>query len=274
MNLRRNTFYPLAQKQQLLTSASIRSKQELRAILNQKNVKHDVPVSKKRLGVNPYHATLTALGLVIGLITASPVAASASELDLELAEQAAVVEVVPLPSQFVTVSVDSSAAVIVRDSFTATTPEELAATRAAEAARIEAERRASIKSSPVGALNKTGIAGNQIFAADSIISAAEQWVGVVPYGNGNNPSDSFSCDGYVQYVFSQNGISLPRGVAAQAALGTVISQSEAKAGDLVWYPGQHIGIYDGAGGMYDSPDWGRYVLHRSSVFGSPTYLRL
>ncbi|MFE2774170.1 C40 family peptidase [Microbacterium resistens] len=113
----------------------------------------------------------------------------------------------------------------------------------------------------------------QGYSGANIVAYAESFVGVVPYGYGNDPSDSFSCDGLVQYVFGQFGISLPRGADSQAALGTVISPAEAQAGDLLWWPGQHIGIYDGAGGMIDSPDFGRYVEHRG-IWGSPVYVRL
>ncbi|GAA5151029.1 hypothetical protein GCM10025768_16880 [Microbacterium pseudoresistens] len=114
---------------------------------------------------------------------------------------------------------------------------------------------------------------SQDYSGANIVAYAEQFVGVVPYGTGNNPADSFSCDGLVQYVFGQFGIGLPRGADNQAALATIISPSEAQAGDLLWWPGQHIGIYDGAGGMIDSPDWRRYVEHRG-IWGSPVYIRL
>ena len=116
----------------------------------------------------------------------------------------------------------------------------------------------------------------QAFSGEAVVDYASQFVGVVPYGLGNDPSDSFSCDGFVQYVFGHFGISLPRGADYQAALGTVIPASEARAGDLIWYPGRHIGIYDGAGGVIDSPDWGRFVEHHATwpSSGTPVYVRL
>jgi cell wall-associated NlpC family hydrolase len=112
------------------------------------------------------------------------------------------------------------------------------------------------------------------YSGSAVIAYAQQFVGVVPYGDGNNPNDSFSCDGLVQYVMGAFGKSLPRGADHQAAIGTQIPQSQAVAGDLLWYPGQHIGIYDGNGGMIDSPGWGRFVLHRNYVWGNPIYIRL
>ena len=115
---------------------------------------------------------------------------------------------------------------------------------------------------------------NQAYSGAAVLDYAAQFVGQVPYGTGNSPTTSFSCDGYTQYVFAGFGISLPRTADAQAALGVVIDQSQAVAGDLVWWPHRHVGIYDGAGGMFNSPTWGRYVEHASSLWGSPLFVRL
>jgi cell wall-associated NlpC family hydrolase len=121
----------------------------------------------------------------------------------------------------------------------------------------------------------TGIAPPaQAYSGAALIAYAAQFVGLVPYGSGNSPTTSFSCDGYTQYVFAGFGISLPRTANAQAALGVRIDQSQAVAGDLVWWPGRHVGIYDGNGGMYNSPTWGRYVEHADSLWGDPVFIRL
>jgi cell wall-associated NlpC family hydrolase len=130
---------------------------------------------------------------------------------------------------------------------------------------------------PTVAVNRYVAAINppaQTYSGAAVLAYAAQFVGKVPYGSGNSPTTSFSCDGYTQYVFAGFGISLPRGADHQAALGVVISKADAVAGDLVWWPGQHIGIYDGAGGMYNSPVWGRYVEHVGTLWGSPRFVRL
>ncbi|MEO6945003.1 MAG: NlpC/P60 family protein [Lacisediminihabitans sp.] len=115
---------------------------------------------------------------------------------------------------------------------------------------------------------------SQAYSGAAILAYAAEFVGKVPYGSGNSPTTSFSCDGYTQYIFSGFGIHLPRGADRQAALGVVIAKADAVGGDLVWWPGQHIGIYDGAGGMYNSPVWGRYVEHVGTLWGSPLFVRL
>lgn len=112
------------------------------------------------------------------------------------------------------------------------------------------------------------------YSGDAVVAFAEQFVGVVPYGWGADPSDSFGCDGLTQYVFKQFGIYLPRTVSAQAAMGVRVSAQSAQAGDLVVWPGAHIGIYDGQGGVIHSPDWGRYVTHASGLWGSYYFVRL
>ena len=135
---------------------------------------------------------------------------------------------------------------------------------------------AAVGLAPVG--NKfSGVSVNApapSYSGAAVLTYASQFVGVVPYGTGNSPDTSFSCDGFTQYVFSGFGISLPRGADHQARLGVRISQADAVAGDLVYWPGQHIGIYDGAGGMYNSPRPGRYVEHVGSLWGSPLFIRL
>ena len=114
----------------------------------------------------------------------------------------------------------------------------------------------------------------QGYSGQAVLDYARQFIGVVPYGNGNSPTDSFDCSGYVQYVFSQFGINFPHSADGIASSGYAISQADAVAGDLVWWPGQHIAFYNGAGGMIDSADWGSYVNERGNIWGDPVFIRL
>lgn len=142
---------------------------------------------------------------------------------------------------------------------------------------IPASTRSSTSASSAAGSRYSAAAINapmQGYSGAAVLQYAAQFVGVVPYGSGNSPDTSFSCDGYTQYVFAAFGISLPRTANAQARLGVRISQADAVAGDLVFWPSQHVGIYDGAGGMYNSPAPGRYVEHVGSLWGSPLFIRL
>ncbi|WP_374945808.1 C40 family peptidase [Agreia sp.] len=192
------------------------------------------------------------------------------------------------PTQTLDVDADSQVAALsaTRDSYASTDMSVIQAARDAEAAAAQAaadaiaaaaaavETASTSSSSSSSSTPRTFAAPQGGYSGEAVVAYAEQFVGVVPYGWGANPNDSFGCDGLTQYVYGQFGISLPRGVDHQSALATQISKGEAVAGDLVVWPGEHIGIYDGAGGVIHSPDFGRFVEHAHNLWGSPVYYRL
>jgi cell wall-associated NlpC family hydrolase len=205
------------------------------------------------------------------------------------AGQTFVDETAPPATQTLDVDAEVTALSAPRDSYDSTDGAVLQAARDAEAAAAAAAAKAaadalaaaaaavetaSDTSSPSSVTPKTFAAPQGGYSGEAVIAYAEQFVGVVPYGWGANPNDSFGCDGLTQYVYGQFGIALPRGVDHQSALATPISKSEAVAGDLVVWPGEHIGIYDGAGGVIHSPDFGRFVEHAHNLWGSPVFYRL
>ena len=66
-----------------------------------------------------------------------------------------------------------------------------------------------------------------------------------PYRNGGATLDGFDCSGFVQYVFAQHGVRVPRTVRRQAEVGARVR--EAAAGDLVFFNTEgrgptHVGI--------------------------------
>ena len=97
-------------------------------------------------------------------------------------------------------------------------------------------------SSATGTLpSATGSATGQAIAA-----FATQFQGY-PYVYGGNTPSGWDCSGFVQYVFAQYGISLPRTSGAQAAVGTAVgSLAEAQPGDII-ANGIHAAIYIGGG---------------------------
>ena len=66
-----------------------------------------------------------------------------------------------------------------------------------------------------------------------------------PYRNGGSTVDGFDCSGFVQYVFAQHGVRIPRTVRKQAEVGAKVRDAE--AGDLVFFKTDgrgptHVGI--------------------------------
>lgn len=91
---------------------------------------------------------------------------------------------------------------------------------------------------------------NSVVAGDSIMATAMNGIGV-PYSWGGRTPAGWDCSGFVSWVFSQHGISLPHQSEAIAARGVRIPASEARPGDIVHYPG-HVGIYAGNGMILDA----------------------
>jgi cell wall-associated NlpC family hydrolase len=57
----------------------------------------------------------------------------------------------------------------------------------------------------------------------------------VPYRLGGADPAGFDCSGLVQYVFAQYGISIPRVVEQQYAIGDKIKPSRVEPGDLIFF---------------------------------------
>ncbi|KAB1647291.1 MULTISPECIES: C40 family peptidase [unclassified Pseudoclavibacter] len=108
----------------------------------------------------------------------------------------------------------------------------------------------------------------------SITDTALRYLGV-PYVWGGASPAGFDCSGFTSFVYGLHGKSLPHSSSAQRALGTVVSESSAQPGDLVWWPG-HIAIYLGNGKIVHALEPGSTVVVGAvgDLRGSaPTYLR-
>lgn len=88
--------------------------------------------------------------------------------------------------------------------------------------------------------------------ASAILATAKQYIGVKYVYGGTTPS-GFDCSGFVQFVFAKNGVNLPRVSRDQYNVGTSVSFSNLKPGDLVFFSlakngvVDHDGIYVGNG---------------------------
>lgn len=107
--------------------------------------------------------------------------------------------------------------------------------------------------------------------ADGVIAAAKRYLGVPYLWGGTDPAKGLDCSGFVQRVFKDVGIDLPRVSRDQAEAGQPVPDlAHARPGDLVSFdsPVDHIGIYLGNGQMIVSPHTGDVV--KIAPVGKPT----
>ena len=95
-----------------------------------------------------------------------------------------------------------------------------------------------------------------------LIAIAMQYIGTPYVFGGNSLYYGIDCSAYVQQVYAQVGISLPRTADYQYEVGTPISRAELLPGDAVFfttytYGASHVGIYVGEGNF----------IHASSTYG-------
>ncbi len=80
---------------------------------------------------------------------------------------------------------------------------------------------------------------------------AKQFIGNPYVWGGTSLTGGADCSGYVQSVFKKFGVSLPRTSREQAKVGTKVSLSDAKPGDLIFYAKggtiNHVALYIGNG---------------------------
>jgi peptidoglycan DL-endopeptidase CwlO len=99
-----------------------------------------------------------------------------------------------------------------------------------------------------------------------VVGIAMRYLGT-PYVWGGASPSGFDCSGFVMYVFSQIGVSLPHSSYAMYGYGTPVSLGDLQAGDLVFFDGLgHMGIYVGGGSFIHAPHTGD-VVKISSMTG-------
>ncbi len=112
---------------------------------------------------------------------------------------------------------------------------------------------------------------------DQIAEYALKFKGV-PYQWGGTTPSGFDCSGYIRYVYGNFGISLPRTSAEQFGVGTAVSKSNLKKGDLVFFantykPGiSHTGIYIGNGNVISAESQGISISNiNTNPYWAPKY---
>ena len=83
-------------------------------------------------------------------------------------------------------------------------------------------------------------------SGSSVVDYATQFVGNPYVWGGTSLTNGADCSGFVQSVYKNFGVDLPRTSYEQQNAGTEVSYEDAQAGDLICYGG-HVAIYMGDG---------------------------
>jgi cell wall-associated NlpC family hydrolase len=122
--------------------------------------------------------------------------------------------------------------------------------REAKASKPSAPKKHPAKKAPAKASSR----GKRVAAV------AQRYLGIPYRWGGESPRAGFDCSGFVMYVFSRVGISLPRVVSAQYRVGKPVKRGALRPGDIVFFDGLgHDGIYIGRGRFVHSPNSGDVV---------------
>jgi cell wall-associated NlpC family hydrolase len=90
------------------------------------------------------------------------------------------------------------------------------------------------------------------------ISATALSLRGAPYRNGGSDPRGFDCSGFVQYVYAQHGVRMPREVREQFRMGEEVDPRRLEPGDLLFFttvaPGaSHVGIALGGDQFVHAP---------------------
>jgi cell wall-associated NlpC family hydrolase len=122
----------------------------------------------------------------------------------------------------------------------------------------------------------SGIVYRSSAIASSLTRSAMRFIGT-PYVFGGTRPSGFDCSGYVQHVFAQLGMHLPRTADAQFDAGRHIAAA-VQPGDLVFFhtyaPGvSHVGIYLGNSKfIHSSSSHGVAISSLHDSYWAPRYL--
>jgi len=105
----------------------------------------------------------------------------------------------------------------------------------------KAETTKATDPAPAKAASSGGSAQGQ-----SVANYAMQFIGNPYVYGGTSLTNGADCSGFVQSVYKNFGVTLPRNSTQQRSAGTAVDYANAQPGDIICYAG-HVGIYIGNG---------------------------
>ena len=133
----------------------------------------------------------------------------------------------------------------------------------------------AVPSARVAAGAEAGVAAGAASAEQRVVDEARKYLGVPYLWGGTDPAKGLDCSGFVQLVYRNNGIELPRVSYQQATAGRPVdSLTDARPGDILAFnsPVDHIAIYLGDNKMIEAPRTGLDV-RIVDVYEAPTAIR-
>ena len=85
----------------------------------------------------------------------------------------------------------------------------------------------------------------------AVVGLSKRYLGA-PYRWGGRSPNGFDCSGFLNYIFEQTGIDLPRTTFAMFTAGTPVPNDQLQAGDVLFFQTvsagpSHAGVYLGDG---------------------------
>ena len=100
---------------------------------------------------------------------------------------------------------------------------------------------------------------------EDVVDIAQQNLGVRYKSGGASPKSGFDCSGFVYWVFSKYGVSVPRDTVRQSRAGKEVARNDLLPGDILIFRiantpnGRHSAIYIGDDKFIHSPSAGSRV---------------
>ncbi len=116
---------------------------------------------------------------------------------------------------------------------------------------VQSQEETAVQNGEPEAQETAAIAASSYTTGQQVIDFACQFIGNPYVWGGTSLTNGADCSGFVQSVYANFGISLPRTTWDMENVGYEVSYDQAQPGDLVLYDG-HVGLYMGDGNIVNA----------------------